>query len=78
MTYEAYAKYRDGVGLNDNQVAKQTGISYGTFTGWKNGEYTPKIDKLLRIASLLGIPVNKVLETRLPSKAGIENADQSN
>ena len=61
MTYETYAAYRDSVGLNDNQVATQTGISYGTFTGWKNGQYTPKINKLLRIASLLGIPIDKVI-----------------
>lgn len=55
MTYETYARYRDKAGLNDNQVAKETGISYGTLSAWKRGEYTPKAEKQLMIAALLGV-----------------------
>ena len=53
--YENYAKIRDSKGLKDYNVAKGTGISTGTFGDWKAGNYTPKIDKLQRIADFLGV-----------------------
>lgn len=56
--YEKYAKLRDERGLNDNQVAKKTGIARSTFSDWKKGVYQPKIDKLIKIANLLNVSVD--------------------
>lgn len=44
------------------QVAKATGISSVTFTDWKKGRYTPKVDKLLKIAQYFEVPVEYFLE----------------
>jgi transcriptional regulator with XRE-family HTH domain len=44
------------------QVAKATGISSVTFTDWKKGRYTPKVDKLLKIAQYFGVTVEYFLD----------------
>ena len=55
--YQIYAVLRDARGMNDFQVAKATGIDPATFGHWKAGKYTPKIDKIMKIADLFGVPL---------------------
>ena len=55
--YKIYEKLRDERGLNDYQVAKKTGISTVTLSHWKSGLYTPKIDKVQKIAELFDVPI---------------------
>lgn len=43
------------------RVAKETGISATTFTDWKNGRSTPKIDKLKKIADLFGVSLEYMM-----------------
>ena len=43
-------------------VAKNTGIATATLTEWKKGTYSPKIDKLQKIAAYFGVPVTVFLE----------------
>lgn len=45
------------------EVAKQTGIALSTFSAWKNNEYTPKIDKLAKIADYFGVPIDYFILT---------------
>lgn len=61
--YEIYARMRDERGMTDYQVAKQTNIAGQTLYAWKDGKYTPKIDKLRKIAKLFGVPVGELLGT---------------
>lgn len=44
------------------QVSKRTGISTATLSEWKKGTYTPKIDKLQKIAEHFDVPVTYFLE----------------
>ena len=53
--YEKYVDLKTKKGVTDYEVAKQTGISTTTFTHWKHGRYTPKMDKLLLIAKYFGV-----------------------
>ena len=55
--YENYAKLRDEKGFTDYKVSKETGINPATLSQWKNGAYTPKADKIQKIADLFGVPV---------------------
>ena len=55
--YQKYAKLRDEKGITDYEVAKQTGIATATLTSWKQGIYTPKVEKLMLIAKYFGVPV---------------------
>ena len=59
--YKNYAVLRDFCGYTDYRVAKETGISPATLSSWKNGAYTPKIDKLLKIADLFGVTLEELI-----------------
>ena len=47
-------------GLRIVDIQKGTGIPYSTFTDWKAGRYTPKADKLQKIADFLGVSVEYI------------------
>ena len=59
--YQKYAALRDERHMNDNQVARETGIGPTTFYEWKAGKYTPKVDKLAKIAKLFNVPIEALL-----------------
>lgn len=42
-------------------VARETGISYSTFTDWKAGRYRPKIEKINAIAKFFGVSPSYLL-----------------
>lgn len=60
--YKEYARLRDARGLTDYKVAKDTGISTATLSNWKNGAYSPKVDKLLILAEYFGVPVGDLIK----------------
>ena len=47
-------------GLKIADVSRETGIPYSSFTDWKAGRYTPKIDKLQKIADFFHISVEEL------------------
>lgn len=59
--YDIYAKLRDERGLTDYQVCKETGIPTSAMSGWKTGKFTPKVDKMVKIAKLLGVSMDELL-----------------
>lgn len=62
--YPKYAELRNSAGVTDYKVAKDTGISTSTLTNWKYGRYTPKVDKLSKIATYFNVSVNYFLEQK--------------
>lgn len=56
--YEIFRKLLDEKGVTVYRVAKETEISSATFTEWKNGNYTPKQDKLQKIADYFGVTLD--------------------
>ncbi len=60
-----YQKF-EGLMLKNNvtadKVAKATGILQSTLSDWKTGKYTPKLDKLQKIADYFGVPITYFLE----------------
>lgn len=56
-----YAKYEallNKYHVTTYRVAKETGIQSSTFTAWKQGTYTPKVDKIQKIADFFGVPIS--------------------
>lgn len=53
--YEIFDKLLKEKGLTAYRVAKDTGVSTTTLTSWKQGKYTPKPEKLQKIADYLGV-----------------------
>ena len=55
--YTKYAELRDKRGIKDSEVAYATGISPATLSDWKKGRYTPKADKMKKLADFFGEPL---------------------
>lgn len=55
--YERFNKVLQEKGLTAYKVAKDTGISRSTLAAWKKKEYTPKLDKLQKLANYLGVSI---------------------
>ena len=55
--YEKFEKLMKEKGVNASQVSRETGIGQVTFSEWKHGKYTPKMDKLMKLAEYFGVPL---------------------
>jgi len=60
--YAKYAEIRDSKNLTDYRVSELTGIARSTLSDWKNNISTPKADKILAIANVLGVSVADIVE----------------
>lgn len=63
--YEYFQRLLDKYGVTAYKVAKETGISTATLTNWKRGRYTPKPDKLQKIADYFGVPLSYLLTGKM-------------
>lgn len=66
--YEIFRKLLEEKGVTVYRVAKETGVSSATFTEWKNGNYTPKQDKLQKIADYFGVTLDYLVGNELETK----------
>ena len=53
------------------KVSKATGIAQSTFSDWKSGRSTPKIDKLNKIADFFGVDISYFVDTNGYSSASL-------
>ena len=67
--YEIYQKLLDMNGVKSADVARATGISNMTFSDWKKGKSTPKMDKIEKIAKYFGVTTDYMLgkKSEIPS-----------
>lgn len=59
--YEKFAELLEKTNKTAYQVSRETGISTSTLTNWKQGKYTPKVDKLKIIANYFGVSIEYFL-----------------
>lgn len=59
--YSIFEKLLEEKGISAYRVAKDIGISTVTLTKWKQGIYTPKTDKLIKIANYLGVSLQYLM-----------------
>ena len=73
MKYWKFKEICDQKGVKVSDVVKNTGIAYSTISNWKAGNYTPKIDKLQKIADYLDVELYDLWDVEAiwdgPSKA---------
>lgn len=48
--------------LTAYQVSKETGVATATLSEWKKGTYTPKLEKLMKIAEYLDVPLEELIK----------------
>ena len=58
MGYEAFEKLCKERGVTPYRVAKETGVTTATLSSWKTGKYTPKSEKLQKLADYFGVNVD--------------------
>lgn len=58
MSYKVFEKLCKARSVTPGAVSKATGIARTTFSAWKKGEYTPKADKLQKIADYFGVSLD--------------------
>lgn len=46
-----------------SHVSKETGISKATLSAWKKGDYTPKLDKLQKIADYFKVSIDELIKS---------------
>ena len=69
--YEIYQKLLDMNGVKRADVARATGISNMTFSDWKKGKSTTKMDKIEKIAKYFGVTTDYMMgkKSEIPSAA---------
>lgn len=60
-SYLKYEFQRMKAGLTNADVASLTGLSQSTFSYWKSGKRSPKLDTLTKIATALGCNVKDLI-----------------
>lgn len=69
--YEIFEKLCNERGIKPYKVCKETGITTATISNWKAGRYTPKTDKMQKIADFFGVSV----EYLTTGKDSVSNSD---
>lgn len=59
--YEIFEKLLKEHGVTAYRVAKETGVTTATLTSWKQGKYTPKPEKLQKIADYFGVSLTYLM-----------------
>lgn len=78
--YEIFERLLKEKGLSAYKVAKATGVATATLSSWKKGAYTPKPEKLQKIADYLGVRLEYLMgESDIKTEQEIVNhINQSN
>lgn len=59
--YDIFERLLNERGITAYRVAKETGVTTATLTNWKKGNYTPKQDKLQKIADYFGVTIEYLM-----------------
>lgn len=59
--WEVFERLCREKGVTPYRVGEETGIKGSTFYGWKTGKYTPKQDKLQKIADYFGVTLEYLM-----------------
>lgn len=65
--FEVFKKLCEAHGTTTTAVLVELGISKSTGTGWKNGAYSPKVDKLQQIADYFNVPLEYLMTGVMPA-----------
>ena len=57
-SWELFEKMRIAKGVTAYQIAKECGIAQSVLSNWKAGRFTPKEDKIKKLAAYFDVPVS--------------------
>lgn len=59
--YDIFEKLCQAHNITPYRVCKETGLTTATISNWKAGRYTPKADKLQKIADYFGVSIEYLM-----------------
>ena len=59
--YQNIQKLRKEMGMSQEQMAEQLGVSRQTISKWESGTVCPTLDRLQEMSRLFGIPLSQLL-----------------
>lgn len=59
--YDIFERLCHEKGVTPYRVCKETGLTTSTISNWKAGRYTPKQDKMQKIADYFGVTVDYLM-----------------
>ena len=59
--YEIFEQLCNKFSVTPYRVCKETGLTTATISNWKAGRYTPKADKLQKIADYFGVTIEYLM-----------------
>ena len=66
--YEIFEELCEKKGVTPYRVCKDTGITTATVSNWKAGRYTPKSDKMQKLADYFGVPLDYLIYGKEPEE----------
>ena len=72
--YSIFEQLCSEKGVTPYRVCKETGLTTSTISNWKAGRYTPKHDKLKRIADYFGVSVQFLITGKEENAEGVEKS----
>ena len=72
--YSIFEQLCSEKGVTPYRVCKETGLTTSTISNWKAGRYTPKHDKLKRIADYFGVSVQFLITGKEENTEEIERS----
>lgn len=72
--YSIFEQLCSEKGVTPYRVCKETGLTTSTISNWKAGRYTPKHDKLKRIADYFGVSVQFLITGKEENAEEIERS----
>ncbi len=78
--YDIFKKLGSERGVTPYRVCKETGLTTSTISNWKAGRYTPKADKMQKIADFFGVSIEFLMgnEEKQESSIYFKNEDTAN
>lgn len=72
--YSIFEQLCSEKGVTPYRVCKETGLTTSTISNWKAGRYTPKHDKLKRIADYFGVSVQFLITGKEENAEEVEKS----
>lgn len=64
VLFENIKRIRKARNLTQDEVAEACGVDRATISKWETGEFSPRVDKLVKLANILGCTVDELLEEK--------------
>lgn len=74
--YDIFEQLLKERGVTAYRVAKETGVTTATLTSWKQGKYTPKPEKLQKIADYFNVSLSYLMTGKEEPEASSDSQTQ--